>query len=152
MPYTSIKVTTDTRDRIKDLGGKYEDTLTEALDLLEAARFWEQAEAGKRWLDSLSDSELLDQWKFLLGDATSAVERVDGVQSVKWYSGAGALRANLTVVVEMDSAGVYERMIADPGLTKLLGRFYGAMDLKSSTQTFVRQVTPALIAALSGTD
>jgi hypothetical protein len=57
MPHTSIKVTTETRDRIKDLGGKYEDTLTEALDLLEAARFWEQAEEGKRWLDSLSDEE-----------------------------------------------------------------------------------------------
>jgi hypothetical protein len=57
MPNTSIKVTTETRDRIKDLGGKYEDTLTEALDLLEAARFWEQAEEGKRWLDSLSDEE-----------------------------------------------------------------------------------------------
>ena len=57
MPNTSIKVTTETRDRIRDLGGKYEDTLTEALDLLEAARFWEQAEEGKRWLDSLSDEE-----------------------------------------------------------------------------------------------
>lgn len=57
MPYTSIKVTTETRDRIRDLGGKYEDTLTEALDLLEAARFWEQAEEGKRWLDSLSVEE-----------------------------------------------------------------------------------------------
>ena len=55
MPHTSIKVTTETRDRIKNLGGKYEETLTEALDLLEAARFWEQAEEGKRWLDSLSD-------------------------------------------------------------------------------------------------
>jgi len=57
MPHTSIKVTTETRDRIKNLGGKYEETLTEALDLLEAARFWEQAEEGKRWLDSLSDEE-----------------------------------------------------------------------------------------------
>lgn len=57
MPHTSIKVTTETRDRIRELGGKYEDTLIEALDLLEAARFWDQAEAGKRWLDSLSDDE-----------------------------------------------------------------------------------------------
>jgi len=57
MPYTSIKVTTETRDRIRDFGGKYEDTLSEALDLLEAARFWAQAEDGKRWLDSLSDEE-----------------------------------------------------------------------------------------------
>ncbi len=102
--------------------------------------------------DSVSDSEVLDQWRFLLSDATSAVERVEGVQSVKWYSGAGALRANLTVVIEMDNAGVYERLIADSDVTSILGRFYGAMDLKSSTQTFVRQVTPALIAALSGTD
>ena len=57
MPHTSIKVTTETRDRIKRLGGKYEETLIEALDLLEAARFWEQAEEGRRWLDSLSDAE-----------------------------------------------------------------------------------------------
>lgn len=49
MPHTSIKVTNETRARMKDLGGKYEGTLTEALDLLEGARFWEQAEAGKQW-------------------------------------------------------------------------------------------------------
>ena len=57
MPHTSIKVTTETRDRTKALGGKYADTLSEAVDLLEAARFWEQAEAGKRWFESLTDEE-----------------------------------------------------------------------------------------------
>jgi len=57
MPHTSIKVTTETRDRIKAFGAKYEDTLNEALDLLEAERFWDQAEAGKRWLDGLSEQE-----------------------------------------------------------------------------------------------
>ena len=45
------------RDRIKNLGGKCEEKLTEARDLLEAARFWEQAEEGKRWLESLTDEE-----------------------------------------------------------------------------------------------
>lgn len=61
MPHTSIKITTETRDRIKSLGGKFDETMTEALDLLEAARFWEQAEKGKRWLDSLSDDERADR-------------------------------------------------------------------------------------------
>lgn len=61
MPHTSIKVTTETRDRIKALGGKYEETLIEALDLLEAERFWRQAEEGKRWLDSLTDEQRVER-------------------------------------------------------------------------------------------
>ena len=101
--------------------------------------------------DSISDSEILDYWKFLVDEAVPAIEKVDGVRSVKLYSGAGALRADIRVVFEMDDAGVYERVLMDPDLGKMFGRIYGAWDLKASTQTFLREVTPELIHALSST-
>ena len=101
--------------------------------------------------DSISDSEVLDYWKFLVDEAVPAIEKVDGIRSVKLYSGAGALRADIRVVIEMDDAGVYERMLMDPDVGKIFGRIYGAWDLKASTQTFLREVTPELIHALSST-
>lgn len=102
--------------------------------------------------DSLSDAEILEYWRFGLEEATPAIEKVSGVRSVKWYSGAGALRADLRLVVEMDDAGVYERALVDPTVRRVLGRFYGGIDLKSSTQRFLREITPELIGALSSTD
>jgi hypothetical protein len=103
--------------------------------------------------DSLSDREVIDYWQFLLSEAVPVVQKVSGVRSVRLYSGAGALRADCRIVIEMDDAGVYERLLTDPGVRKTLlrdGKFYGAMDLKTSTQAFRREVTPALLAALSG--
>ena len=101
--------------------------------------------------DSLSDDEVLEQWRFLAGEATQAIVNVEGIRSVKWYSGAGALRAQIRVVIEMDDASVYERMLVDASVRKLLGRAYGSWNLNESTQTFLREVTPELIAALSST-
>jgi hypothetical protein len=101
--------------------------------------------------DSLSDAEVLDTWKFMMEEAVPAVQKVSGVRSVKLYSGAGALRADLRFVIEMDDAAGYERLLVDPEVRKLLGRFYGALDLTTSTQAFVREVTPELIRALSST-
>jgi hypothetical protein len=47
MGSTTIKLSTETRDRIRALGGDtYEDTIVEALDALEADRFWAQAEGA----------------------------------------------------------------------------------------------------------
>jgi hypothetical protein len=101
--------------------------------------------------DSLSDAEVLDTWKFMMEEALPAFQKVSGVRSVKVYSGAGALRADLRLVVEMDDAGVYERILMDANVRKLLGRAYGALDLQTSTQAFLREVTPELIRALSST-
>ncbi len=100
--------------------------------------------------DSLSDAEVLDYWRFLL-DVVPIVESLNGVHSVKLYSGQGALRADLRIVIEMDNAAVYEQLLVDSEVRKLLGRLYGGMDLASSTQTFIREVTPELIDALSST-
>lgn len=47
MTATTVKVSIETRDRIRALGGPtLEHTIVEALDALEASRFWSQAEAA----------------------------------------------------------------------------------------------------------
>jgi hypothetical protein len=51
-----VKLSVETRDRIRALGGDtYEDTIVEALDVLEADRFWAQAAAA--WRRTCSDEE-----------------------------------------------------------------------------------------------
>jgi hypothetical protein len=58
MASTTIKLTVETRDRLRALGGEtYEDTVIEALDLLEAQRFWRQAEDAAAWRRSLPDAD-----------------------------------------------------------------------------------------------
>lgn len=56
MQSTTVKVSVQTRDRIRALGGEtYEDTIVEALDAFESNRFWSQAAAADAWRKSLSD-------------------------------------------------------------------------------------------------
>lgn len=56
MESTTVKLSVQTRDRIRALGGDtYEDTIVEALDALDADRFWSQAAAAVAWRNSLSD-------------------------------------------------------------------------------------------------
>ena len=55
---TTVKVSTETRDRIKSFGGAtLEATIVEALDALDEQRFWSQAEAAAAWRARLSDEE-----------------------------------------------------------------------------------------------
>jgi hypothetical protein len=98
---------------------------------------------------SLTDQEVVSFWKFLLAEFLPAIQKVSGVTDSKVYSGAGALRADIRLAVDMDHAGVYEGLLRDPTITPLLGTFYGAMDLTTSTQMFIREVTPDLLKALS---
>lgn len=100
---------------------------------------------------SLSDADVIGYWQFVMEEALPLLQKVQGIRSVKLYSGAGALRADLRIVLDMDDAGVYERLLVDPEVRRLLGRFYGAIDLSTSTQVFMREVTPELIRALSST-
>jgi hypothetical protein len=58
MAATTIKLSVETRERLRGLGGDtYEDTVIEALDALEANRFWAEAEAAAAWQSSLSTHE-----------------------------------------------------------------------------------------------
>jgi len=49
----------------------------------------------------------------------------------------------------MDHAGVYDNLLHDPSLHEHVAKLYAAIDFKTSTQLFVREVTPELVRALS---
>ena len=98
--------------------------------------------------DSLSDSDVAGFWRFLTQEFIPAIQKSSGIRAIKLYSGAGALRADIRLVIDMDHAGVYETLLRDPGVSSGLGRFYGAIDLKTSSQTFLRELTPDLLKAL----
>lgn len=99
--------------------------------------------------DSLTDNEVVAYWGFLMQEFVPAVRAINGVNAVKLYSGAGALRADLRLVADMDHAGVYESLLRDPSVSRQLGRFYGAIDMTSSRQMFIREMTPDLFKALT---
>ena len=99
--------------------------------------------------DSLSDKQVAEYWHFLLSEFLPAIQKVKGVRASKAYSGAGALRADIRLVLDMDDAGVHESLLREPSLHKMLGTFYNAIDLKTSTQMFIREITPDLLKALS---
>lgn len=101
--------------------------------------------------DSLSDGEVVEYWQFLMEDVVPALQQVSGTRSVRFYSGAGALRADLTILWEMDDAGVYERALHDANVRTLIARVYDAWDLNTAGQSFRREVTPELVSALSST-
>ena len=102
--------------------------------------------------DSMSDEAALEELRFFINEVVPAIRNSIGIQSAKIYSGAGALRSQLKLVVEMDDAARYEQMLLDPNIRKILRRLYSAWDLSNSTQTFIREITPNLIAALSSSD
>ncbi len=56
--------------------------------------------------DSLSDAEALEHWRFLTEEIIPAIQNFPGTRSAKAYSGAGALRADITFLWEMDDASV----------------------------------------------
>ena len=48
----------------------------------------------------------------------------------------------------MDHAGVHENLLHDPSLHEHVVKLYAAIDFKTSTQMFAREVTPELVKAL----
>lgn len=58
MAATTIKLSVETRERLRAFGGAtYEDTVVEALDALDANRFWAEAEAAAAWQARQPDDE-----------------------------------------------------------------------------------------------
>jgi hypothetical protein len=101
--------------------------------------------------ESLSDADVADYWKWTLEEVMPALLKVPGIRSVKLYSGAGGLRTDIRYVFEMDDAGAYERLLADPQLRPLIAKTYAAWDMTTASQAFHRELTPELLRALSGT-
>ncbi len=98
--------------------------------------------------ESLTDAEVGEFWNLCINELVPVCEKLEGTRSIKFLSGAGALRADLSVVWEMDDASVYEKALHNPELRDLISRFYAAMDLRTSTQTFQREITPELVQAI----
>jgi len=58
MPQTTVKVSTETRDRLKAMSrGTADDTINAALDALDQADFWAQAERATRAIRALPPEE-----------------------------------------------------------------------------------------------
>ncbi len=77
MKQTTVKLSVETRERLRSLGGDtYEDTIIEALDVLEAERFWAQADAAAAWRRSLPE----DRQQQLLARETEVDAAFDGIE------------------------------------------------------------------------
>ncbi len=100
--------------------------------------------------ESMSDTEVNEFWRLCVDEMIPAVEKLDGTRSIKVYSGAGALRADLTIAWEMDDASVYEKALHNPELRAVIGKFYASIDMRTTDQRFQREITPELVHALSG--
>jgi ABC-type uncharacterized transport system fused permease/ATPase subunit len=58
MASTTVKLSVETRDRLLAYGGEtYEATIIEALDALDAERFWTQADDAAAWRRTLSTDD-----------------------------------------------------------------------------------------------
>ena len=66
--------------------------------------------------DSMSNTQVLEWWQWVMGEVLPVIDKFPGTRSVKAYSGAGGLTADIVLAWEMDDAGVYERAIASPEL------------------------------------
>ncbi len=77
MASTTIKLSIETRDRLRAFGGAtYEETVIQALDALEADRFWSDAEAAAAWQEGRSDSD-----RQARHDAVADIDRAfDGIE------------------------------------------------------------------------
>jgi hypothetical protein len=76
MSSTTIKVSIETRDRLREVsaGRPLENGILDALDSLEDARFWEQAERARAWRASLSPSKRAE----IEADERAIDEMLDG--------------------------------------------------------------------------
>ena len=100
--------------------------------------------------ESLSDAEVLEHWRYLTEDVIPAIQKFPGTRSAKAYSGAGALRADISFLWEMDDASVYEKALLDADLRGMIARVYTEWDLNTAGQSFRREVTAELIQAIGG--
>jgi hypothetical protein len=100
--------------------------------------------------DSLSDADVLEHWRFLTEDLVPVIRSFPGTVSAKAFSGAGALRADISFHWEMDDASVYEKALLDADLRGMISKAYADWDLSTAGQSFRREVTAELIQAIGG--
>ena len=99
--------------------------------------------------DTLTDSEALKELNFMIEKLLPAIERGDGIISARLFSGAGGIRSQIRLFVDMKDAAGYERLLFNPEIREHLKRLYSSWDLKEATQDFLREITSEMVATHS---
>tara|TARA_B100001146_G_C16157983_1_gene424338 strand:+ start:992 stop:1372 length:381 start_codon:yes stop_codon:yes gene_type:complete len=99
--------------------------------------------------ETLTDSEALEELNFMIEKLLPAIEREEGIISAQLFSGAGGIRSQIRLFVDMKDAAGYERLLFNPEIREHLKRLYSSWDLKEATQNFLREITGAMVAAHS---
>ena len=99
--------------------------------------------------DTLTDSEALKELNFMIEKLLPAIERGDGIISARLFSGAGGIRSQIRLFVDMENAAGYEKLLFNPEIREHLKRLYSSWDLKEATQDFLREITVEMVAAHS---
>jgi len=100
--------------------------------------------------DTLTDSEALKELNFMIEKLLPAIERGDGIISARLFSGAGGIRSQIRLFVDMENAAGYEKLLFNPEIREHLKRLYSSWDLKEATQDFLREITVEMVATHSG--
>ena len=89
-------------------------------------------------------------FKDTLTDSEALIElRGDGIISARLFSGAGGIRSQIRLFVDMENAAGYEKLLFNPEIREHLKRLYSSWDLKEATQDFLREITVEMVAAHS---
>ena len=99
--------------------------------------------------DTLTDSEALKELNFMTEKLLPAIERGDGIISARLFSGAGGIRSQIRLFVDMKDAAGYEKLLFNPEIREHLKRLYSSWDLKEATQDFLREITGEMVAVHS---
>ena len=99
--------------------------------------------------DTLTDSEALKELNFMTEKLLPAIERGDGIISARLFSGAGGIRSQIRLFVDMENAAGYEKLLFNPEIREHLKRLYSSWDLKDATQDFLREITVEMVATHS---
>ena len=99
--------------------------------------------------DTLTDSEALKELNFMTEKLLPAIERGDGIISARLFSGAGGIRSQIRLFVDMENADGYEKLLFNPEIREHLKRLYSSWDLKEATQDFLREITVEMVATHS---
>ena len=99
--------------------------------------------------ETLTDSEALEELNFMIEKLLPSIKRGDGIISAQLFSGAGGIRSQIRLFVDMENAACYEKLIFNPEIRELLKRLYSSWHLKDATQDFLREITSEMVVAHS---
>ena len=99
--------------------------------------------------ETLSDSEAQEELKFLIEKVLPAIERGEGVLSARLFSGAGGIRSQIRLFVDMEDASGYEKLLFNTEIREYLKRVYSSWVLKEATQDFLREITGEMFSVHS---